>query len=137
MQCRLAHYTVPIENNYYKKYMNNRLSFLFLFLFAATMAAGQTLTGKVTDRQGSPVEFANIVLFSLPDSAFVTGAVSGADGNFRLSVQEHKGLLKVSSVGYATLYRGCKAGDTLDLILEADTRLLDEVVVKAICPRRA
>ena len=47
--------------------MNNRLSFLFLFLFAATMAAGQTLTGKVTDRQGSPVEFANIVLFSLPD----------------------------------------------------------------------
>ena len=112
-----------------------RLTACILLLIMAIYASGQTLAGKVTDEQDRPLSYANVVFLSLPDSAFVAGAVSSENGGFRLSVDERKGVMKVSCIGYATLYKECQAGETLSLQLQADAQLLDEVVVKGDLPK--
>ena len=112
-----------------------RLTACILLLIMAIYASGQTLAGKVTDEKDRPLSYANVVFLSLPDSAFVAGAVSGENGGFRLSVDEWKGVLKVSCIGYTTLYKECQAGETLSLQLQADAQLLDEVVVKGDLPK--
>ena len=67
------------------------------------------------------MSYANIVFLSLPDSAFVAGAVSGEDGSFSLSAEGGKGVLKVSCIGYTTLYKDCGPGEQLSLQLKAAT----------------
>ena len=116
----------------------NTLKQLFLIccglIYACTLSA-QNMTGKVTDEQQQPLSYANVVFLSLPDSAFVAGAVSGEDGSFSLSAEGGKGVLKVSCIGYTTLYKDCGPGEQLSLQLKADAQLLDEVVVKGDLPK--
>ena len=38
--------------------------------------------GRVIDEKGEPIPFVNVVLLSLPDSAFVQGATTDTDGVF-------------------------------------------------------
>ena len=112
-----------------------RLSSYLLLLGLAIGASAQTLTGKVTDEQQQPLSYANVVFLSLPDSAFVAGTVSGEDGSFSLSTEHGKGMLKVSCIGYTTLYKECGQREQLSLQLKADAQLLDEVVVKGDLPK--
>ena len=57
---------------------------IYLFLVAASLttllahAQNATISGRLVDEQQQPIEYANVVLLSLPDSAFVTGVVSDA-----------------------------------------------------------
>ena len=51
---------------------------------AVQLQAQVTVTGKVIDEQQHPVPYANIVLLSLPDSAFVAGSISNEEGAFSL-----------------------------------------------------
>lgn len=50
---------------------------LAVALLAGNTAYAQTLTGKVVDEANVPVEFANVVLLSLPDSAFRSSIRTG------------------------------------------------------------
>ena len=55
----------------------NILFCLYFFMgLAVQLQAQVTVTGKVIDEQQQPVPYANIVLLSLPDSAFVAGSIS-------------------------------------------------------------
>ena len=97
----------------------------------------QTLSGRLTDETGQPVPYANIVLLSLPDSAFVTGTVSDEQGAFSLAnTSDDKILCRISSVGYQTIYREGRGNVDLGVVgMQSDTRLLGEVVVKADLPK--
>ena len=78
---------------------------LYFFMgLAVQLQAQVTVTGKVIDEQQQPVPYANIVLLSLPDSAFVAGSISNEEA-FSLNVKETKDVLRISSIGYATVYR--------------------------------
>ncbi len=95
----------------------------------------QTLSGRLVDENSQPMPYANIVLLSLPDSAYVAGTVSREDGTFQLENPEGtERLMRVSSVGYVTIYNRCTAGDLGTLQLQPDAALLGEVVVKATLP---
>ena len=67
------------------------LSFLIvLTLFAFQVYSSNTetykgvVTGFVIDaKTEKPVEYANIVIYSISDSTIVTGAVSAEDGSFK------------------------------------------------------
>ena len=50
-----------------------------------TGLSAQTVSGKLVDEKNEPMPYANVVLLSLPDSAFVSGTISGDDGTFSLS----------------------------------------------------
>ncbi len=110
------------------------LSVLIGCLLPACLSA-QSVSGKLVDETNQPLPYANVVLLSLPDSAYVTGVVSREDGSFNLvNPGEAECLLRISSVGYATLYNKCKAGDMGIVQMQPDAQLLDEVVVKADLP---
>jgi hypothetical protein len=70
-------------------------------LSAFTAKAAAPVSGKIIDEtSGDPLEYVNIVLLSLPDSAFVAGTVSKEDGVFLFnSLNDGDYLLKISYIG--------------------------------------
>ncbi|MCS3156262.1 TonB-dependent receptor [Phocaeicola dorei] len=115
----------------------NILFCLCFFMGLVTQLNAQiTITGKVIDEQQQLIPYANVVLLSLPDSAFVSGSVSNEEGVFSLNAEETKGVLRISSIGYVTVYRLWDSRNTtLGIIrLASDTQMLAEVVVKADIP---
>ena len=57
-----------------------KLKIAWLLLVSLTASIGlsaQTVSGKLIDENGQPLPYANVVLLSLPDSAFVGGTISG------------------------------------------------------------
>lgn len=116
--------------------MKTRIFYLFLCLSAfSAQIYSQTTTGKVVDEQQQPVPYANIVLLSLPDSAFVAGSISNEQGIFLLDFKGSKGLLRISSIGYVTTCLKYDGNQDAGIIrLQSDTQLLGEVVVKGNLP---
>ena len=115
--------------------MKQRIAFLCLALLATFAVRAQSLTGKLIDENHQPLPYANIVLLSLPDSAFVAGVVSGDDGMFTLNAACRNRLIRISSIGYTTLYKECTGQDLGILQLQPDAQMLGEVVVKADLPK--
>ena len=115
--------------------MNRRITFLCICLLATFALQAQTFTGKVVDEKSQPLPYANVVLLSLPDSAFVTGTVSDESGAFTLRSEKPDLLLRVSSIGYATLYNKVEKSDIGVIQLLPDAQLLGEVVVKGDLPK--
>ena len=115
------------------------VSLRFAALMAAMMmtmsmsAKTQDWGGRVIDEKGEPMPYVNVVLLSLPDSAFVQGAMTDMDGVFKIVTDVNAGLFKVTSVGYQTLY--INAGEGLTILMKEDTQLLSEVVVKGQLPK--
>ena len=115
-----------------------RVSLRFAVLMAAMMmtmmmsAKTQDWGGRVIDEKGEPMPYVNVVLLSLPDSAFVQGAMTDEQGVFKIVTDISDGLFKVTSVGYQTLY--INAGNDLTIQMKEDTQLLKEVVVKGQMP---
>ena len=115
--------------------MKQRIAFLCLALVATFAVRAQSLTGKLIDENHQPLPYANIVLLSLPDSAFVAGVVSGDDGTFVLNAACQNRLIRISSIGYTTIYKECTGQDLGILQLQPDAQVLGEVVVKADLPK--
>ena len=111
-------------------------------IFALSVALGisvslqaQTVSGRLVDEESRPMAFANVVILSPEDSSYVAGTVSREDGTFSLnnsSGQER--LLRVSSVGYVTIYKRCSGGDIGVIGMRTDENVLGEVVVKSQLP---
>ncbi|WP_244436453.1 TonB-dependent receptor plug domain-containing protein [Bacteroides timonensis] len=76
-----------------------------------------------------------MVLLSLPDSTFVTGTTSGEDGTFNLSVTAEHQIVRISSIGYTTIYRPVSSANIGTIQLTSDTQLLNEVTIKADLPK--
>ena len=79
------------------------IALLVLVLAGAVLAQPvAAVTGRVVDADHqSPVEYANVVLYSLPDSAQVTGTVTDAAGAFRLDgVKPGRYYVELSFIGY-------------------------------------
>jgi hypothetical protein len=87
----------------------------------------------VIDEKGEPMPYVNVVLLSLPDSAFVQGAMTDMDGVFKIETEVSEGLFKVTSVGYQTLY--INADENLTIQMKEDAQLLSEVVVNGQLPK--
>ena len=96
-------------------------------------AEPQDWGGRVIDEKGEPMPFVNVVLLSLPDSAFVQGAVTDMDGVFKIVTDVDQGLFKVTCMGYQTLY--VNASQNLTIQMKEDAQLLGEVVVKGQLPQ--
>ena len=97
-----------------------------------SFAKTQDFGGRILDEKGEPMPYVNVVLLSLPDSAFVQGAMTDEQGVFKIVTDISDGLFKVTSVGYQTLY--INAGNDLTIQMKEDTQLLKEVVVKGQMP---
>ena len=93
------------------------------------------MMGRVVDSAGIPVPYANVVICSSVDSSFVMGAVTDNDGRFSMKClpSSHQ-LLRISCMGYKTLFQKCSYGKEQTIHLAFDTKKLNEVVVRASKP---
>ena len=113
------------------KKMNFRLLAMMAVLALAVSATAKTpdVGGVVVDEKGEPMPFVNVVLLSLPDSAFVQGAMTDDQGKFQIVTRDNGALIKVSCIGYQTQYLNVAEGLTIQM--KEDALLLSEVVVKS------
>jgi hypothetical protein len=63
-------------------------------------AKSQDVGGRVINENGQPLPFVNVVLLSLPDSAFVQGAVTDENGMFNIVTKQ--------KIGRASLGKECR-----------------------------
>ena len=108
-----------------------RMAALVAAMMMTVMSSASTLdvSGKVIDENGDPMPYVNVVLLSLPDSAFVQGNVTDEQGMFRIVTNKNDGLLKLSCMGYETQYVKIHEADGMTFQMSVDSRMLSEVVV--------
>ncbi|WP_341228228.1 TonB-dependent receptor [uncultured Arcticibacterium sp.] len=107
-----------------------KLYTLLLLLITLPVLSQTIISGKVSDKKGEALPFANISLEGTYD-----GGSSDIDGNFNFSTEE-KGehILQISMIGYKTLKENITISDTeltFDLKLTESINSLNAVVVTA------
>ena len=115
--------------------MMTNLKWLILagLLLSVLRLDAQTVVGQVADEQGQPLPYANVALLTLPDSVFVAGSITDEQGHFMLKDVVPSGLVRISSVGYVTVYKETRA-DIGVIIMQPDAHMLQEVVVRSRLP---
>jgi hypothetical protein len=87
-----------------KKGMKRQLLMMLYLIGMAASVQAQNISGKLVDEQEQPLAYANIVLLQA-DSTFITGQTSDEKGGFHFSkVTEGDYRLKISSMGYETMF---------------------------------
>ena len=86
---------------------------------------GQVLVrGTVVDQTGESVIGASIQV-----KGTTQGTITDIDGKFSLGVPDKKSVIVVSFIGYATKELQVDTSKPMSIVLEEDTKVLDEVVV--------
>jgi TonB-linked SusC/RagA family outer membrane protein len=91
---------------------------------SAVMAQKTVITGTVKDHSGEVLPGVSIRIAETSQ-----GTISGADGTYRMDVPDEKAVLEFSYIGYATQQITAGGRTVIDVILQEDTKTLEEVVV--------
>lgn len=114
--------------------MRNLFAFL-LYIGSCVVCVAQNITGKVVDELGKAIQYANVALLQANDSAFIKGAVSDATGCFLINTPYKNGIVKVTCIGYKTVYRNVSDSNLGAIILKEESMTLGDVVVKSSLPK--
>lgn len=111
------------------------LKILFsLVLCGLILPLNAQIKGVVSDLDNNPIEFANVAVYSLPDSTLITGTTTDKSGAFLLDEDNSADkLLRVSFIGYET--QTLPAKPEQEIYLKSDATMLSEVVVNGDLPR--
>jgi len=97
-----------------------------------SFAQDRVITGKVTDsKDGSPLQGATVAA-----KGSGSGAQTGSDGTFRISVPSTVNALIVSSVGFATKEVSIEGKNSIEVALVITNTSMNEVVVVSYGTRR-
>lgn len=104
---------------------------LFFIGFISYNTFSQTYKGIVYDENSMPLPYANVALMT-KDSLLLTGGTTNLDGYFEISYDKQDVyLLKFSYIGYKTIYQKASSSERLMVKLDADEKVLSEIVVSA------
>ena len=81
------------------------LVMLVVSMLLPMRVSAQTVKGKLVDESNHPLPYANVVLLSRRIRQFVSGTISGEDGLFKLEATSVNQIVKISSIGYKTVYK--------------------------------
>lgn len=110
--------------------MNRLLTLIAFVLCSICTLQAQSVSGIIINENNSPIECANIALLGTKDSVIIAYGVSDESGNFAIQCKEPNVLMKISYVGYQTLYQPCTTNNTnFGSIKMHPNKILDEVVV--------
>ncbi len=106
--------------------MRKLIFILSAVLFTVLSAAGQnrTISGKVTDEKGTPVDGVSVA-----SSDGKHGTSTGKDGTFSISVPATVKTLVFTSVAHETQTKAIGAQSTMNIVMRAKDTKLEEVVV--------
>ncbi len=95
------------------------------FLFSSAAIAQQEVKGLVKDKEGEPLIGVAVVLMS--DAS--KGVLTDLNGSFTISVKNADETLKFSYLGYGTIERKAVLNGSMVVVMEEESKFLDEVVV--------
>ncbi len=115
------------------------IAMALLLMSVATTASAQRyqLSGRIVDSEAAPIAYATVVV--LNDGGQVAGGSTNDQGAFALSVPAGDYTFSARYVGYKSVEREVSikaATDLGDIVLDADSEEIDEVVVTAQLIRR-
>jgi hypothetical protein len=93
------------------------------------------LTGTILDEQGLPLTYANIFLLHPTDSTIMAGSVSNESGYFAVPYEQESVLVRISYVGYKTIYKLCHQDDIGTIRMQPEIFSLDGVMVQGERPK--
>lgn len=115
--------------------MYKKIFFGLLILYIVLpLQAQYVVKGKIVDINKEEVPFSTIQLLGT-DSVLVKGCISDSLGIFTFpNVQSGKYIVRISNVGYSTLYKDIQVSDSdntlASFVLDDDDVLLDEVIIR-------
>jgi TonB-dependent outer membrane receptor, SusC/RagA subfamily, signature region len=89
----------------------------------STRQQKKTITGTITDKNGESIIGANII-----EKGTTNGTVTDIDGKFSLSVEDNA-VIHISYIGYLAQDINTSGKVTFDIVMQEDTKALEEVVV--------
>ena len=112
-----------------KKAISGTFKLLCLFILSflciqTTWAQGLQISGTVLDKTGEAVIGASVLV-----KGTTNGTITDIDGNFQLMEVPAKSTLQVSYIGYKTEEIPLNGKTRFSVVLEDDTKVLDEVIV--------
>ena len=100
-----------------------------------THKANRHLKGTIIDEVGQPVAYANVYLLHPSDSTVIGGGVSNEAGYFAVPYNTEPVVVRISYIGYKTLYRLCDREDVGKIRMRPDNYTLNGVVVQGERPK--
>lgn len=109
---------------------------VFLIYISCNLACiAQSITGKIVDEQGNTIQFANVAMLQSKDSVFVKGVVSDENGSFILNTPHQNGIIKVTCIGYRTVFLNVTDDNLGVIVLKEESMTLGDVIVKSSLPK--
>lgn len=109
---------------------------VFLIYISCNLACiAQSITGKIVDEQGNAIQFANVAMLQSKDSVFVKGVVSDENGSFILNTPHQNGIVKVTCIGYRTVFLNVTDNNLGVIVLKEESMTLGDVIVKSSLPK--
>ncbi len=100
-----------------------------LFVLVANTFIFAQFTGKVTDKKGESIAFANIIAYN--QNKMITGAISDDKGTFLIDPKTENCHLKISFIGFKTVKITPTKSDLGTIVLEEKATTLDKVTITA------
>ena len=90
---------------------------------ATAMAQKVQVSGKVSDKDGAPLAGATVVI-----SGTTNGVLTDNTGKFSITVPSGESILEIEYLGFTTQKIKVGTKTTINVILQSDTKQVDEVV---------
>ena len=121
--------------SFYKKkpqsgYVRYLLTAMLLvsYVLAGAQEGGVTVTGKITAAEdGTAIPGVNVYL-----KGTQSGTITDGEGNYTLLVNDSKGILVFSYIGYTSQEISIEGKTKIDVAMQASVEALNEVVVTAL-----
>ena len=107
----------------------------FIYISCNLACIAQSITGKIVDEQGNAIQFANVAMLQSKDSVFVKGVVSDENGSFILNTPHQNGIVKVTCIGYRTVFLNVTDDNLGVIVLKEESMTLGDVIVKSSLPK--
>jgi TonB-linked SusC/RagA family outer membrane protein len=121
--------------SFYKKkpqsgYVRYLLTAMLLvsYVLAGAQDGGVTVTGRITAAEdGTAIPGVNVYL-----KGTQSGTITDGEGNYKLLVNDNKGVLVFSYIGYTSQEISIEGKTSIDVAMQASVESLNEVVVTAL-----
>lgn len=92
------------------------------------------LKGRIIDEHNQPMAYANIAAYSPSDTTLLSNSVSNENGMLVLQVSQQKILVRISHVGYETVWQECETGDLGTIRMRPLPHDLNDISVRGHTP---
>ncbi|MBQ6203592.1 MAG: TonB-dependent receptor [Prevotella sp.] len=105
------------------------------YFVECTYKTDRHLTGTIVDEHSQPVAFANVAILNPTDSTILSGGVSNEAGQFVVPYEQEKVIVRISYIGYKTVYRLCTSESMGTVRLQPEAYTINNVTIKGIRPQ--